>query len=63
MLSVKYSIYGKKGKARRLQAKGEMCTLQIGKPFYNAIKINYVLVLKCRIARELNLSSVISGPL
>ena len=28
-----------------LQAKGEMCTLQMGKFCYNAININYVLVL------------------
>ena len=35
-----------------------MCTLQTGKLCYNAININYVLVLVCRIARELNLSSV-----
>ena len=35
-----------------------MCTLQMGKLCYNAININYVLVLMCRIARELNLSSV-----
>ena len=37
---------GKKGKtvtpSRRLQAKGEMCTLQTGKLCYNAININYV---------------------
>ena len=52
----------KKGKtvtpSRRLQAKGEMCTLQTGKLCYNAININYVIVLICGIARELNLSSV-----
>ena len=52
----------KKGKtvapARTLQAKGEMCTLQTGKLCYNAININYVLVLIYRIAREFNLSSV-----
>ena len=35
-----------------------MCTLQTGKICYNAININYVLVLICRIARELNLSFV-----
>ena len=35
-----------------------MCTLQTGKLCYNAININYVLVLIYRIARELNLSSV-----
>ena len=56
----------KKGKtvtpSKRLQAKGEMCTLQTGKLLCNAININYVLVLICRIERELNLSSVISGP-
>ena len=49
---------GKKGTpSRRLQAKGEMCTLQTGKLCHNAINIDYVLVLICRIARELNLSS------
>ena len=39
----------KKGKtvtpSKALQAKGEMCTLQTGKLCYNAININYVLVL------------------
>ena len=35
-----------------------MCTVQTGKLCYNAININYVLVLICRNARELNLSSV-----
>ena len=35
-----------------------MCTLQTGKLCYNAININYVLVLIYRIAREFNLSSV-----
>ena len=35
-----------------------MCTLQTGKLCYNAINVNYVLVLLRRIARELNLSSV-----
>ena len=35
-----------------------MCTLQTGTLCYNAININYVFVLICRIARELNLSSV-----
>ena len=35
-----------------------MCTLQTDKFCYNAININYVLVLICRIARELNLLSV-----
>ena len=34
-----------------------MCTLQTGKLSY-AINIDYVFVLICRIARELNLSSV-----
>ena len=37
---------------------GGMCTLQTGKLCYNAININYVLVLKCRTERELNHSSV-----
>ena len=36
-----------------------MCTLQTGKLCHNAININYVLVLICRIARELNLSFVV----
>ena len=45
--------------SRRLQAKVEMCTLQTGKLCYNAININYVLVLICRIARELNFSYVV----
>ena len=35
-----------------------MCTLQTGKLCYNAININYVLVLIYRIAREFNLWSV-----
>ena len=35
-----------------------MCTPQTGKFCYNAININYVLLLICRIARELNLLSV-----
>ena len=35
-----------------------MCTLQTDKLCYNAININYFPVLICRIARELNLSSV-----
>ena len=39
-----------------------MCTLR-QTLFYNAINITYVVVLICRIAREFNLSSVISGPL
>ena len=45
--------------SRRLQAKGEMCTLQTTKLCFNAININYVLVLICRIARELNFSYVV----
>ena len=45
--------------SRRLQAKGEMCTLQTGKLCYNAININYVLKLIYRIARELNLYFVV----
>ena len=49
MLLVRYSLLTtKKGKtvalSRTLQA-GEMCTLQTGKLCYNAININYVLVL------------------
>ena len=35
-----------------------MSTLQTGKLCYSAINMNYVLVLIYRIARELNLSSV-----
>ena len=62
VFSVRYSVYGKKGKtvtpSRRLQAKGEMCTVQTAKLCYNAININYVLVLICRVARQLNLPSV-----
>ena len=49
MLLGRYSLLtAKKGKtvalSRTLQA-GEMCTLQTGKLCYNAININYVLVL------------------
>ena len=36
-----------------------MCTLQTGKLCYNAININYVLVLICGIVRELNLSFIV----
>ena len=43
--------------SRTLQAKGEMCTLLLDKLCYNAININYVLVLvyvqKCRRAQFL----------
>ena len=43
--------------SRMLQAKGEMCTLQTGKFCYNAININYVLVLvyvqNCKRAQSL----------
>ena len=46
--------------SRRLQAKGEMCTLQTGKLCYNAININHVLVLICRIASLGNLISLLS---
>ena len=50
VLLVRYRLLTvKKGKTvtptRTLQAKGEMCTLQTGKLCYNAININYVLVL------------------
>ena len=50
VLLVRYRLFtAKKGKTvtptRTLQAKGEMCTLQTGKLCYNAININYVLVL------------------
>ena len=64
LLVTKGTVFtAKKGKtvrpqSRRLQEKGEMCTLQTGKLCYNAININYALVLICRIARELSLSSV-----
>ena len=49
MLLGRYSLLtAKKGKtvalSKTLQA-GEMCTLQTGKLCYNAININYVLVL------------------
>ena len=50
VLSIRYRLFtAKKGKTvtptRTLQAKGEMCTLQTGKLCYNAMNINYVLVL------------------
>ena len=50
LLSIRYRLFtAKKGltvtPTRTLQAKGEMCTLQTGKLCYNAININYVLVL------------------
>ena len=50
VLSVSYRLFTvKNGKtvtpSRTLQAKGEMCTIQSGKLCYNAIDINYVLVL------------------
>ena len=55
------TVYGKKGKtvtpSRTLQAKDEMCSLQMGKLYYNAMNINYVLVLvyvqNCKKARPL----------
>ena len=51
----------KKGKtvtsSRRIQAKGEMCTLQTGKLCSNAIIINYVLVPSC-VCAELQDNSV-----
>ena len=65
---LRYRLFpAKKGKksnaiktpSRKLQAKGELCTTQTGKLCYNAININYIRVLVyMRIARELNLSSV-----
>ena len=39
---------------------GPMCTLQTGKLCYNAININYVLVLICRIANLGNLIALLS---
>ena len=59
VLSVRYRLFTvKKGKTvtpeRRLQTKGELYTLQTGKLCYNAININYVLMLICRFARELS---------
>ena len=42
MLSVRYILFTA---SRKLQAEGEMCTLQTGKLCYNAININYALVL------------------
>ena len=42
VLSVRYGLITA---SRSLQAKGEMCTLQTRKLCYNAININYVLVL------------------
>ena len=62
MLSVRYRLFMvKKGKtvtpSKALQAKGEMCTLQTGKLCYNAININYILVLvyvqNCKKAQSL----------
>ena len=50
VLSVKYRLVtAKKGKtvtpSRTLQVKGEMCIFQTGRLCYNAININYVLLL------------------
>ena len=45
--------------SRGLRAKGEMCTLQTGKLCNNAININYVPVLICRIASLGNLISLL----
>ena len=58
----RYRLFmAKKGKtvapARTLQAKGERCTLQTGKLCYNAININYFLVIvyvqNCKRAQSL----------
>ena len=55
VLSVRYRLFT--ASSRTLQAKGEMCTLQTGKLCYNAININYVLVLvyvqNCKRAQSL----------
>ena len=62
VLLIRYRLFtAKKGKTvtptRTLQAKGEMCTLQTGKLCYNAININYVLMLvyvqNCKRAQSL----------
>ena len=51
MLSVRCSVKGTKGKtvkvSRRLQAKGETCTLQTGKLCYNAINIKRSCACVC----------------
>ena len=53
-LSVRYRLFTA---SRALQATGKMCTLQTGKFCYNAININYVLVLvyvqNCKRAQSL----------
>ena len=55
VLSVRYRLCT--ASLRTLQAKGKMCTLQTGKLCYNAININYVLVLmyvqNCKRAQSL----------
>ena len=55
VLSVRYRLCT--ASLRTLQAKGEMCTLQTGILCYNAININYVLVLmyvqNCKRAQSL----------
>ena len=61
MLSVKYSVYGKKGQNsvafKEVTRKVRDCTLQTGKLCYNAININFVLVLvyvqNCKTAQPL----------
>ena len=54
VLSVRYRLFTA---SRALQATGKMCTLQTGKFCYNAININYVLVLvyvqNCKRAQSL----------
>ena len=54
VLSVRYRLFTA---SRALQAKRKMCTLQTGKFCYNAININYVLVLvyvqNCKRAQSL----------
>ena len=59
VLSVKYSVYGKKSKkaqkvtiSRRLHAKVETSTLLTGKLCYDAININILCLLMYRIARS-----------
>ena len=63
MLSVGYSVYCKKGQnsdaIKEVTSKGREVYPSDSQTLSNAINISYVLVLICRIPRELNLSSVI----
>ena len=59
MLSVRYRLFATKN-GKTVTHKGRYKQkARWGKLCYNAININYVLVLICRIARELNLSFVV----